>query len=389
MAIFLYQGVELLDFAGPGEAFSAAGFNVFTVSVDGKEILSQNFVTIKPEYSIENAPVPDIIVLPGGNSGPSSKNQHVLDWLNDKSRSGTMALSVCTGASILARAGLLNGLNVTTFHGFISGLQEMLPNSKVLENTRFVDNGNVITTAGVSAGIDGALHAISRIKGLEVAKATAFYMEYDKWKPEEGRVDYKNETLEGLKESQPSAPEQKTVTVKIQVPYEGELLNLADELIGNSEFQQASNVLKSGVKWYPNSGTLYGRLSKVYAKLGRPAPIDEDRFLKLIDDGKVDEAITVYEKDHKAFPDWIIFSENKLNDKGYHQLYMGDPALAIKIFQLNARVFPNSFNAFDSLGEAFAKSGNNKDAIASYKRSLELNPKNTNASEVLKKLQSN
>jgi len=387
VAIFLYQGVEILDFAGPGEAFSAAGFKVFTVSADGKEILSQNFLTVKPEYSIENAPVPDIIVLPGGSSGPSSRNLTVIDWVKNNSRSGAMTLSVCTGASILAKAGLLNGLNVTTFHGFISGLQAMLPDSKVLENTRFVDNGKIITTAGVSAGIDGALHAISRIKGFEVAKATAFYMEYDKWKPEEGRVDFKNELLEEIKNGQSSSPEQKKVTVKKQIPYEGEMLNLASELIEISEYQLAANVLESAIKWYPNSSTSYGLLSTVYTKLGKAAPIDQDRFMKLIDEGKFDEALSTYEKEHKAFPNWIIFSENALNEKGYHELHMGDVAKAVKIFQLNAKAFPNSYNAFDSLGEALAKNGNTTDAIINYKKSLALNPKNTNAIEVLKKLE--
>src|SRR4051812_5200551 len=176
VAIFLYEGVELLDFAGPGEVFAATpGFDVYTVSVEGKEVLSQHFVTIKPQYSIDNVPKPDIFIFPGGNSIPSSKNQKVINWIKERVAAGTMCISVCSGANIVAQTGLLDGLNVTTWYGNIPPLQATLPNSKVLENTRFVDNGNIITTAGVSAGIDGALHAVSRIKGLEVAKATAHY----------------------------------------------------------------------------------------------------------------------------------------------------------------------------------------------------------------------
>jgi transcriptional regulator GlxA family with amidase domain len=249
VAIFLYQGVELLDFAGPGEVFSAAGFNVYTVSVDGKEILSQGFVTVKPGFTIENAPVPDVIVFPGGHSTPSSEDPKVMSWLKARVASGTAAMSVCTGAEILGNAGLLKGFNVTTFHGFIPRLQAMLPDSKVLTDTRFVDNGNIITTAGVSAGIDGALHLVSRIKGLDVAKSTAFYMEYDKWKPEEGRVDYKNEYLEKMKAA-PANPEKENKTLQggmatTAIPYEGELKNLAKELRDQGSYQKAAQVLES------------------------------------------------------------------------------------------------------------------------------------------------
>src|SRR3954471_11201861 len=80
VAIFLYDHVELLDFAGPGEVFaSTQGFHVYTVSADGKEIISQGFVTVKPEYSIDNAPTPDIIVFPGGNTSAVQNNEKVLD----------------------------------------------------------------------------------------------------------------------------------------------------------------------------------------------------------------------------------------------------------------------------------------------------------------------
>src|SRR6476469_1027694 len=118
VAIFLYNNVELLDFAGPGEVFaSTRGFHVYTVSADGKEILSQGFVTVKPEFSIDNAPSPDIIVFPGGNTSAVQKDKKVLDWVKKSVADGNTAMSVCSGASILAKAGLLEGLNVTTHHG--------------------------------------------------------------------------------------------------------------------------------------------------------------------------------------------------------------------------------------------------------------------------------
>jgi transcriptional regulator GlxA family with amidase domain len=189
VAIFLYKGAEILDLAGPAEVFAASGFDVFTMSVDGKEILSQGFITIKPEFSIENAPVPDIVVFPGGGATAPATDPKVMEWTKNLYNRGSILMSVCTGAQILARAGYLDNKNVTTWHGYIKDLQKLVPTSVVLENTRYVDNGNIITTAGVSAGIDGALYLVSRLNGMEAAKETAFYMEYDKWDPKAGKVE--------------------------------------------------------------------------------------------------------------------------------------------------------------------------------------------------------
>ncbi len=391
VAIFLYQGVELLDFAGPGEVFSAAGFRVYTVSVDGNEIVSQRFVNIKPAYSIDNAPTPDIVVLPGGNSTPSANDGKVLDWIRNSLTSGSIAMSVCTGAEILGNAGMLKGLNVTTFHGFIPGLQAMLPDSKVLPDTRFVDNGNIITTAGVSAGIDGALHLVARIKGTDVAKATAFYMEYDKWKPEDGRVDFRNHSLQKLAfpEKNGNAAESKTVRGKIPetIPFEGELKAYAAELSSTGSYEEAERVLHAAIKWYPRSIGSYNELSRVYRKQGKPSPPEEAALISLLTEGKIDEASEAFDIAQRKFPGWLIFDEDKLNMMGYHFLEKQDYTNALKIFQLNAKAYPKSSNAFDSLGEVYMKAGNRTEAIANYKKSLEMNPSNNNATEMLKKLQ--
>jgi transcriptional regulator GlxA family with amidase domain len=188
VAIFIHNGVELLDFAGPGEVFASSGFTVFTVSATEEPVISQGFVKIIPQYTIVNCPKPDIIVLPGGATGTPLKNNDVIEWIKRSVPETITTLSVCTGAALLSRAGLLDGKTVTTFHNFIDALQEMTPKAKVIRNTRFVDNGLIVTTAGVSAGIDGALHVVSKLKGKEAARKTAEYMEYDKWKPEEGLI---------------------------------------------------------------------------------------------------------------------------------------------------------------------------------------------------------
>jgi transcriptional regulator GlxA family with amidase domain len=191
VAIFLYNGAEILDLAGPSEVFSASGFDTYTMSVDGKEILSQGFISIKPNYSLENAPVPDIVVFPGGDATAPANDPRVMEWVKKLHDRGSILMTVCTGAQILARAGYLDNKNITTWHGYIKDLQKLVPTAVVLGNTRYVDNGNIITTAGVSAGIDGALYLVSRLNVMEAAKQTAYYMEYDKWDPKAGRVDVK------------------------------------------------------------------------------------------------------------------------------------------------------------------------------------------------------
>lgn len=377
VAIFLYQNVELLDFAGPTEVFAATpGFKVYTVSVDGKDIISQGLLTVKPEYSIDNAPVPDIIVFPGGNSGPSSSDPKVIKWVQTNSNRGGTLMSVCTGAFILAKAGQLDGLNITTHYGSIESLQQLLPGATVLEHTRFVDNGNIITTAGVSAGIDGSLHMVRRIKGLEVAKSTAHYMEYEKWDPEAGKKVYQNPYLHNPNSIDDDTP----------IPYEGEIVDHANKLINEGAYPQAATLLESGVKWYPNSGAMYNLLSITYKKMGKAAPISESEFMAMIDAGEIDQAKQVYEKAAKEFPGWKIFTENAMNEKGYGFVGKENYDAAIKLFQLNTIAYPNSGNTWDSLAEAYMISGNKEKAISNYKKSLQVNPGNENAKRMLVKL---
>ncbi|HTF31665.1 MAG TPA: DJ-1/PfpI family protein [Flavitalea sp.] len=184
---YLQNGVEVLDFAGPMEVFSYAGFEVFTVSKTKDPIISQGILKILPEYSIEDAPAANIIAFFGGNSGNAANDSNVIKWLK-KLPEPDYYFSVCTGAFVLGKAGLLDGLTITTFHESIDNLQEAVPSAKVVRNVRFVDNGNIITTAGISAGIDGALHLIAKLGGDAAAKEIAHYMEYDKWVPEEGLI---------------------------------------------------------------------------------------------------------------------------------------------------------------------------------------------------------
>jgi transcriptional regulator GlxA family with amidase domain/protocatechuate 3,4-dioxygenase beta subunit len=188
VAILLFDGVELLDFAGPGEVFSAAEcpglrFNVFTIAADEKPITCQGFVKITPQYTLANCPKPDILIVPGGSTRAVSENPNVIKWIKDKSYNDTkIILSVCTGAFVLAKAGLLNGAEATTWHGALDGLRKAAPKANVLADRRFIDNGDIITAAGVSAGIDASLHIIEMLQGDGLALRTAHAIEYA-WKP--------------------------------------------------------------------------------------------------------------------------------------------------------------------------------------------------------------
>jgi len=189
VAILVFEGMEILDFAGPSEVFAVAqGFNVYTVGLSAAPISSQGFVKITPNYTLENSPAPDIVVVPGGSTDPLLQSELLVRWIKTCATRSEIIMSVCTGAALLGKAGLLDGKQATTFHNYIDALQQAAPKAKVLRDKRFVDNGQIITTAGISAGIDGALHVVANLQGEEAARQTAQHMEYDKWQPNQGLV---------------------------------------------------------------------------------------------------------------------------------------------------------------------------------------------------------
>ncbi|MBP3954426.1 DJ-1/PfpI family protein [Gemmata sp. G18] len=187
VAIFVHDGVELLDFAGPGEVFAAAGsgraFKVFTVAAGAGPITSQGFLKVTPSYTFADCPKPDIIVLPGGATGNALKDERVVEWVKKASSNAEVTLSVCTGAFILGRAGLLDGKNATTHWASIERLKKEYPKTTVHADKRFVDNGKIVTSAGVSAGIDASLHVVEKLHGKEEAEKTARYMQYRREAP--------------------------------------------------------------------------------------------------------------------------------------------------------------------------------------------------------------
>lgn len=191
VAILIFDEVEVLDFCGPFEVFSVAGrgddlnpFTVYTVAEKSEPIMARNHLSVNPRYTIMDCPQSHILLVPGGyGTRREMYNTTLIDWIKGRSREVELVLSVCTGALLLAKAGLLEGLAATTHHGAIDLLKETAPNTTVQEDKRIVDNGRIIVSAGISAGIDMSLYVIAKLLGKELALKTAQYMEYD-WKPQ-------------------------------------------------------------------------------------------------------------------------------------------------------------------------------------------------------------
>lgn len=185
-AILVFDDVEVLDFAGPFEVFSVTNelsgyslLNVFTVARSKAPVTARNGLSINPDHSIAIVPQPDILIIPGGSgTRPLLEQSDILSWITHTARYADKVLSVCTGALLLAKAGLLEGMKATTHNSAFEALAEMAPNTEIIGDARFVDNGKVITSAGISAGIDMSLYVVELLFGAEVAQNTAAYMEY-------------------------------------------------------------------------------------------------------------------------------------------------------------------------------------------------------------------
>ncbi|MEK5287127.1 DJ-1/PfpI family protein [Bacillus sp. EU54] len=187
VGIFLFNEVEVLDFAGPFEVFSVTEvneektFTVYTVSENGEMITARNGLKVQPDYSIENLPPVDILIIPGGLGARKNeiKNEIVIKWIRQQMKEVKLMTSVCTGALLLAKAGLLEGLKATTHWASIEKFKNEFQNVEVIENVKFVDEGHIITSAGISAGINMAFHIVKNLLGVYVAEDTAKRMEYD------------------------------------------------------------------------------------------------------------------------------------------------------------------------------------------------------------------
>jgi len=186
IGIALFDGAEELDWAGPWEVLAAwaqqfpdDGVRVFTLARENREITCAKGLRVLPDETWESAPAMDVLVYPGGRGTRAElADEAVLDWIRGIADSGVVA-SVCTGSLVLAAAGLLDGRPATTHWGSLETLPTLGKDIEARPDDRFVDTGDVITAAGVSAGIDMALHLVARLHSPERARDVRRYIQYD------------------------------------------------------------------------------------------------------------------------------------------------------------------------------------------------------------------
>jgi putative intracellular protease/amidase len=185
VAVVVFDGVEIIDSTGPWEFFGAAGYDVYSVASRKDPVVTAMGLKLVPDHGIADAPMPDILVVPGGGVRTATADSALLAWIRAANAHDQVTMSVCNGAFILAQAGLLDGLRATTTYGNMVRLARSFPRVQVVPGQRYVDNGHILTTAGLSAGMDGALHVIERLKGPRDAHDVALSEEYP-WDPAGG-----------------------------------------------------------------------------------------------------------------------------------------------------------------------------------------------------------
>lgn len=187
IGIYIYNQAEVLDFSGPFEVFTTASricktdnpFTTFLVSQNGEAVKARGGYNIIPAYGFKNVPVIDVLIVVGGVHTEEIKKTSVIEWIKQKSDNAKIIASVCTGVFLLAKAGVATNHSVTTHWEDISDLQTEFPNLKVINSKRWVEEKNIITSAGISAGIDMSLYLISILHSQMLAEKTAKQMEYN------------------------------------------------------------------------------------------------------------------------------------------------------------------------------------------------------------------
>lgn len=193
VGILVFDDVEILDFSGPYEVFSTAArvhgrnngngaaanlFKCFLVAPAMRPVRTRGGMKVLPDCVLTPSADLDVLLVPGGDVAAILKNDAVIEWIAAQSSGTTIMASVCTGAFLLAKAGLLNGLDVTTHWEDLEELQAAFPCLNVKPCVAWIDCGKVVTSGGISAGIDMSLHLVERLAGRPLADATARQMEY-------------------------------------------------------------------------------------------------------------------------------------------------------------------------------------------------------------------
>ncbi len=185
VALLIFTGVEIIDYTAPYEVFGHTDLDVYTVAETKEPVTTVMGMTVVPKYSFADAPPADVLIVPGGGIDGARNSAPTMKWIRETAGHAELTMSVCNGAFLLAGAGLLDGLTATTTAGRIDQLAAEFPKVRVVRDQRYVDNGRIITTAGLSSGIDGALHVVERLFGKGTAQDVALMIEYD-WRPGSG-----------------------------------------------------------------------------------------------------------------------------------------------------------------------------------------------------------
>ena len=184
IGIYIYDQAEVLDFSGPFEVFIVAnrlanlGWNIWLVAEEKSLVEARGVFQVKPHYSIQNVPELDVLIVVGGVHSDELRKAEVINWIRKTAEKTQITASVCTGAFLLAEAGLLDGLEVTTHWEDIPDLQRNYPSLQVRKGIRWIEQGKLFTAAGISAGIDMSLELVARLADAELAERTAKQMEY-------------------------------------------------------------------------------------------------------------------------------------------------------------------------------------------------------------------
>ena len=185
VGIFIYNGAEVLDFAGPFEVFSVAAeqnhqlYEVFTISKETVAIITANGLSVNPTYDFNNCPEIDILIIAGGSGSRAlMEDSYTLNWIYKTYHKSEFTLSICSGARLLGKLGLLDGEPYCTHAEVYEEMSAIVPSGNPQQKKRYVKTGKLYTSGGISAGIDLSFHLLEKLSGLEIATQTAAYMEY-------------------------------------------------------------------------------------------------------------------------------------------------------------------------------------------------------------------
>lgn len=191
VGIYLYDQVEVLDFAGPFEVFTTASrvaqrqqadatqpFRVVTIARQSGPVTARAGLSVLPTHTLADHPPLDVLIVPGGDERAERGQADLIAWLHTQAARIELLASVCTGAFLLAGTGLLDGRTVTTHWEDVTELADAFPKLSVVDTGRWIDDGHILTSAGMSAGIDMSLHLVARLAGNKLAMATARQMDY-------------------------------------------------------------------------------------------------------------------------------------------------------------------------------------------------------------------